>query len=565
VGLLAGVLAVVAILAVLSGSRKVKAVSLAVVLLVVVAAGSLIILRDNPIVKNSRYLNRFSDISWSSGTMGTRLLTWSSGWKGFLDKPILGNGMENFIYAFSRYYRPEHFGGYGSETWFDRAHNAHLDVLVESGVVGAIGYAALWGMSAWFLLKQAYKKREELVQYALLFGALTAYMVQSFTIFNTYTGYITMFLFLAYVNYLQYSETKGPDEAKEVKEDINERSLTRKQIKKMKREGHLREESRTYGQPNYVVLGVIGVLVILGIVFIDVPSVYQNYYAGQAQAAAQSGRLELAAPLFKKAFANNSPIGETEIAEYLAKFSVERAAAKDMDQKATEEALRFAIETEERVHEKHPVDVKVMLILGRMYNMYGEFAKNPEDYYKKAVAVIKKAMEYSPTREQLYFELGQSYVLLHDVEGGVAVYRKGLELTPTVGVSNYYYGMSVFNWYKKLKADGDAAAAAEKLDEAVEYMDKAIKYGHFNQAAEGDLRRMSVVYGEAKQYNKLAEVFNQILKKNPKNKDIISQLAMTYKEMGDKEKARETAERLRKLDPTENELQQLEGFLQSLQ
>jgi tetratricopeptide (TPR) repeat protein len=413
-------------------------------------------------------------------------------------------------------------------------------------------------------LKQAYNKREELIHYALLFGALAAYMVQSFTIFNTYTGYIVMFLFLAYVNYLQYSEKEGPDEAKEAKEEIDERSLTRKQIKKMRREGHLREESRTYGQPNYVVLGIIGVLVILGIVFIDVPSVYQNYYAGQAQAAGQSGRMQLATPLFRKAFANDSSIGETEIAEHLAKFAVERGAAKDAEPKVIEEALRFAIETEERVFAKHPLDVKVGLILGRMYNMYSEYVKNPEDYYRKAVEVIKKSMEYSPTREQLYFELGQSYVLLGDVEKGAETYKKGLDLTSKIGVSNYYYGMSLFNWYKKLKTDGNTAAAAEKLNEAVSYMDKAIEYGHFRQAGEGDLRRMTAVYGEAKRYDRLVEVFRKMIEKNPKNKDAISQLAVTYKELGDRQKAWETAELLRGLKPTEKELQQLEAFLSSL-
>ena len=57
-----------------------------------------------------------------------RLVVWKGSWQGFLERPWLGWGPENFELVFTRHFNPCMFlGECGGEIWFDRSHNIILD------------------------------------------------------------------------------------------------------------------------------------------------------------------------------------------------------------------------------------------------------------------------------------------------------------------------------------------------------------------------------------------------------------------------------------------------------
>ncbi|MBI1755174.1 O-antigen ligase family protein, partial [Candidatus Azambacteria bacterium] len=68
-------------------------------------------------------LNRLFHISLSEVTAKTRLYAWTSAWKGFLERPLLGAGPEHFNTVFNRHFNSDFYTYEIGETEFDHAHN----------------------------------------------------------------------------------------------------------------------------------------------------------------------------------------------------------------------------------------------------------------------------------------------------------------------------------------------------------------------------------------------------------------------------------------------------------
>ena len=121
-------------------ARRFKIALSTIFFLIFVGFFSLWIFRDSQFIqnKNISVLKRLTSFSLSETTAQTRILAWQTALKGFGDRPILGAGPENFNYIFNAHYNPSFlkFGGGGfGETWFDKPHNAFLEILTETGVI----------------------------------------------------------------------------------------------------------------------------------------------------------------------------------------------------------------------------------------------------------------------------------------------------------------------------------------------------------------------------------------------------------------------------------------------
>lgn len=74
-----------------------------------------------------------------------RLLHWSDSLASLADFPILGSGLGAYRFATLPYQR--HYTG----TWFQRADNQYVEVLVESGFAGAVCVLGFFVMATWFI------------------------------------------------------------------------------------------------------------------------------------------------------------------------------------------------------------------------------------------------------------------------------------------------------------------------------------------------------------------------------------------------------------------------------
>jgi len=74
-----------------------------------------------------------------------RIVVWGVGWRGLQERPLLGWGKENYSIVFAKYFDSRIFlPEYGSDIWYDRAHNIVVDTLVTTGILGLIAYLGIF-------------------------------------------------------------------------------------------------------------------------------------------------------------------------------------------------------------------------------------------------------------------------------------------------------------------------------------------------------------------------------------------------------------------------------------
>ena len=152
---------------------------------------------------------RLLQISVSDSTAQTRFWVWGEAWKGFLERPILGWGPENFTPVYDRHFDPRFFTpGANTETWFDRAHSVYFDYLAETGILGFLSYLSIFAVFAW----EFFRKRKHhdhritsvVLERGLLLALPVAYLVQGVAIFDVLPMYLNLFLFAAFAYYYFY-------------------------------------------------------------------------------------------------------------------------------------------------------------------------------------------------------------------------------------------------------------------------------------------------------------------------------------------------------------------------
>ena len=128
-----------------------------------------------------------------------RSLGWSQAWSGFKERPILGWGPENFDLVFFKYLKGTDYQGYPPAK-LDRAHSRPLDVLVTTGILGFILWAALWILIFFSIIKNILKNDKNLVIYLIVFSSLTTYFVSSLFLFPQATWYVQFFILIGVVS-----------------------------------------------------------------------------------------------------------------------------------------------------------------------------------------------------------------------------------------------------------------------------------------------------------------------------------------------------------------------------
>lgn len=159
------------------------------------------IFKHSTFVTSSPTLNRFgalitTDYQSVLANQGqARTVLWKMAYKGVQEKPLLGWGQDSFGYIFAKYYDP---AMYAQEQWFDRSHNVFLDWLVSAGILGLIGYLALFV----FALVCIFSKRARLtvIEKSVLLGLLAAYFIHNLFVFDNLSSYVLFFLLLAYTH-----------------------------------------------------------------------------------------------------------------------------------------------------------------------------------------------------------------------------------------------------------------------------------------------------------------------------------------------------------------------------
>lgn len=489
-GIIGGLLIAWLLIAILSSSKKSRLAHISLLAGMAVIIAGFLLLKTTDFVKKSQVLNRFAGISLTEGTTESRLTIWKMSWQGFKEKPVFGWGQENYNLVFNKYYEPIL---YKQEPWFDRAHNVFFDRLTTNGIFGLLSYIGLLGAALYYLWAGR-RKTGLSVEDSAIFGSMfLAYFFNNLFVFDNLISLILFATFLAYVSF---------------------RSKTGAAL--IKNEAPV--AGADYGKAVYAV--VIGVAFAFVIYIVNIPGILTSKTIINAFKMAGTGNAQGAFDLFQKAIAYNS-FGSMEAREHLSSFAMQVYGNPNLDKEFKDKVANYTIEELKKQNEQYPNDIREMIFLAAVYNKTQK--------YDEAISLLNKAIAIAPKKQQLYFELGTSYLNKGDYENGMATLKKSFDLDQNFEDARRIYAVSAI-------FAGQNALAEELMKE----------HGGTIQ----DDERFLKAYAQKNNFEKVTAILKVFIDKNPTNIQYRLNLAAVYLQAGYRTKSVEQLEKAIEANPS---------------
>jgi len=495
VGIIAGILLGLALCLFFVHNKKIKIGSAISLFVLCSLFFVLFIFKDKPVLqKFVPSISGLTSISFSSGTVQTRLLAWQSAWQGIKERSFQGWGWGNYGVVFDKNYNPQ-FLKYGfSETVWDKPHNWLLEVGVTSGMGGVIVYLAILFFAGFYLLKN---------KNFILFATTVAHFIANLFLFETTNSLILWFLFLAFVSASDEFSCHPRVSGDSV---VNERiglpdSSLRKNNKA--RRGFI----------------LFAILIIFYLLFFNFRSFKSSYFMRQAELSSTlmewTGFVDKALS-FKVPFLSENAVF---LAEQFTKFDKAGAIANSQELEKT--VLKIAAVLEKGV-QNYPDDLSFPIWAGQVYLVLGE--KFNERYYYQAEENLLKAEKISPNKQEVLFLLGRLYLLKKDFGKALDFQNKAVAAAPEINISHWFLGLTYV-------AQGERAAGLKEIE-------KAIELG-YSLTVDQKLYVLDI-YALEKNYSKLIDEYKKMIESDPENVNWLIKLAAIYAESGDKKAALET-------------------------
>ena len=356
--------------------KKVSIIKIIAIIAIIIAFFAV---KDTNLMKSNPTLARISSISWTNLSGQARQYVWPMALKGFVEKPIIGWGQDGFNYVFNKYYDPRM---YGQESWFDRAHNMPLDMLVAGGILGLLSYLAIFVAGLYVL----WKSKREIFEKAVIVGLLAAYFFQNLFVFDNLVSYFLFFVVLSYLYYIETSE----------RENL---------IEKDKIDGYVMSEDLKK------ILAII-IVCILGFTlwYVNVRPIKANALLIKAITAQEYSvkekkyvalTAEKTMDYFKEALSYNT-FANPEIREQLLFTSQKVGYTSGVGDETKIAYLNYAFGEMENQIKSTPEDARYQIFTGSFLNNIGRS--------DLALPFLEKAKELSPNKQTIAFDLIQAYI-----------------------------------------------------------------------------------------------------------------------------------------------------------
>lgn len=450
--------------------------------------------RDSSFVESQAALYRLASISGSNITTESRLDAWGASFRGFADRFLIGYGYENYNVVFNKYFPPRIYKDEGSQIWFDRAHNIVFDVAVTSGVVGLLAYFGIFAAAAWVL----WQNRGPLIL-ALL---LLAYFLQNWFVFDTQATYLMFFLLLAHIASLSpQTEESGAQWLRRV--------------------------------PAGVSAAAAAVLIALmppAVYFFNVEPAMANFQGTTGIKAAAAGDAALSISSYQRALSHGTYM-DTELRQQLAESTILILQSGQLSAPQTGDLREFTARQLRAAIAASPQDARIVLYLINFLNRTS--ALDSGGGADEALRLGATAVSLSPTRPQLYAEIGQAYFLKGDTETGLRQFEKAIELAPEPKAPRVNYLLAAITAGR----DDLAAAAMESIRTRGLTLTMA------------DYAAIANAYvGRGDKQNTLA-AYLEAVKLAPDNVEIHAKLAVAYGDLCELDAMRREAARVVELVP----------------
>ena len=500
-GFLVGIGIYAAAIAVKSKQTVVRAVSATLLVISLVAPFAIIAAKDTAIVKSIPTLARISTISFSDITTESRILTWQASWQGWTESVksfLIGYGPGHYYYAFSKHFPVEIFKDAGSQIWFDQAHNVVFDYALTTGLLGLLLYLAAFGMAGYYLFR-AYRKNGQLEEW-LLVGLLVAYLFQNLFVFDTLNTDVILYLVLGYIIWRSVYQTVA-EERPSVEQRVN-----------------------------IPIVGAVVAVVLVSLLAVNVKTLWANHLIYRGLSPRETERTVDAAYDNLQRAIDEAVVGRYEARQQLSNFAITLRRTEAVSPQFAQTVMDAATIELERSVAEEPFNVRHYLWLGSLYNAGAIFDPTRID---KAIALLEKAVDLSPTRPQIYFELGQAYAFKGDLDRAFVQFQKGVDLAPWV-VDSHWNIVSL--------------AIVTKRQDVVDRELETIKTLSGGLTA-GDYQQMIQLYARISDTDQIIKLYEQLIALEPNNSNHYFSLARVYFQLGDGQKAQAAARAILESQP----------------
>ena len=484
--------------------------------------------KDRDWVYKNHVLRKLTTISLQDKTIQDRFINAKIGFNGFRDRFFLGFGMENYYVPFNEYYNSR-----TSEPWFDRAHNIIFDQAVTGGIFGLLSYLFLLLVSIYYLFKRRARPclpagREHLTSFIFISMIIASFFANLF-VFDNSSTYTMFFAVLAFVGF---------------------------KIAGKKEEGD-GELSKQKSNSIFVPVGVV-VCLVLALYFFNIKPAIANRTSIEGYKYSKVN-LEKSLEFFKKALDYNT-FGNSEIALRIGDIALRNIQDADDKDKA-KQAMTFAEEALLRAIELEPLNARHYIYLGGLYGSYFNKIDSSQENINKSIQYLKKGQELSPRRQEVHYTLGQVMSVIGRADESVKYFERAYSIKADV--------KSSYNLLLAYLYSGEAyKEKAEQLFEQV-YSDTNYNENFFYHYRDKDIERILNVYYGRDDFDKIIRILDYIIDEHSGKPEHVKniakyhgKLAALYKEMGNKEKAREHVMKVQELDP--EAMQEAEEFLNDL-
>ena len=404
------------------------------------AYGALFLLRTSEFVMQSNILNRLTNFS---GASQTRLIAWEIAWKGFLERPLTGWGLDAFHILFNLKYNPRslEFGVY--ETWFDRAHNTVLDVLSMTGIFGFITFVAIFVtlfVSVWRARKAGWV---DLPTAAVLTALPVGYFLQNLFVFDHPAAFSMSYLLFAFAIAATQPGFMGG-----VKHDPS-----------IKADAHAAvPQTRSVPWAGLVIVQLVLLLIVWRFSVLPFQASLLVIQANQVRARDIPGAFEL----MKQAGAISTPYRDEQtfmLSRDLIGYATNGQFAQVPNAR---EMYDYTTNISDEYIADHPRNTHAHFIYARLLHEVGAILPREDQPAQlgHAEQEYRAAIETSPQRQQLYYSLARLYSMVGQYQVAYDTLQVARDANPNVGESWWYMGITMWHQLNKPEEGKDLIVQA---------------------------------------------------------------------------------------------------------
>ncbi len=495
IGLLAGITIAFLLYILLGKSRRHKIVIASILIIGSLTLFFAFLNPESKIAKSNKLLQRITTISIYGSTTETRLIGWRAAWRGFKERPIIGVGMENYNVIFNKYFDSDYYLYAPSEPYFDRSHNAWLDVLAINGIIGFIIFLGFPFFIFYYLIKSYKKERIKLDEFLLFTALAITYFIHLVFVFDDLNSYIYFIVLIAFIEYR-----------------YNKNALF-----------EFNEQRKIQPATQYFIGGIAVIITVVVIYTLNIKTMQAGNMTIQAMRNANN--LPKAVSLFDKSLAYNGIPSRNVVlsyVNYLTGIGGSLPAIKQNPEmrEVIKQGVLSALDGLEKEIKKDSYNAMLYSRKAALCNVGIIIFEDPQ-YISESLEASQQAIELSPEHLQYYYTLADTHIIIGNNEKAVEAIQRAVEI-------NSRYPANYFQLARVYLADNQPEKSLKIAELFVKKKYTAPQSDFFIKLADAFIQQNKTI--------KAVEALKLGLKQN-KSADIYIKLARLYLEQEDNEKA----------------------------